>query len=45
MASRAARFKPSDIANALKGGQDAGVAVAVLIQPDGSIAIVPAVGL
>jgi hypothetical protein len=39
---RPARFTPSDITRALKGAADAGVSVAVLIQPDGAMAIVPA---
>lgn len=41
-ASRAARFKEADVTRAFNGAAKAGVAVAILLQPDGSIAIVPA---
>lgn len=37
-----ARFTKSDVERAFSGAVEAGVSVAVLIQPDGSIAIVPA---
>ena len=40
--SAPARFTKADIARALSGAEAAGVSVAVIIQPDGSIAIVPA---
>jgi hypothetical protein len=36
------RFTKLDVERALSGAVNAGVSVAVLIQPDGSIAIVPA---
>lgn len=37
-----ARFTKSDVERALSGAAKVGLPVAVLIQPDGSIAIVPA---
>lgn len=40
--AKAARFTQADVKRALSGAAMAGQPVAVLIQPDGSIAIVPA---
>jgi hypothetical protein len=40
--SARARFTKSDVERALGAAANVGVSVAVLIQPDGSIAIVPA---
>lgn len=42
MGSRAARFTLKEVETALLGGANVGVPVAVLIQTDGSLAIVPA---
>jgi hypothetical protein len=39
--SRRAAFNQSDVTRAFKGAQAAGVKVAVLIRPDGTMEIVP----
>jgi len=42
--SRRAAFNQADVTRAFKGAEAAGVTVAVLIRPDGTMAIVPAAG-
>jgi hypothetical protein len=42
--SRRAAFNQSDVTRAFKGALAAGVKVAVLIRPDGTMEIVPAAG-